>query len=186
VRGLVIAPTNRLAFVVALVPRERFPRERATLTRPGREFAAQRGTPYVMYREVLLSPGAAPCNPPPWGALTAIDLASGDVRWEVPLGVSPEVADRPEAQAWGSVNLGGALMTAGGLIFIGAARDTTFRAFDVATGKVVWSAPLPASAQATPMTYRARNGKQFIVIAAGGHSALRTKMGDYVVAFALP
>ena len=70
VRGLVIAPTNRLAFVVALVPRERFPRERATLTRPGREFAAQRGTPYVMYREVLLSPGAAPCNPPPWGALT--------------------------------------------------------------------------------------------------------------------
>ena len=186
VRGLVIAPTNRLAFALALVPRERFQRERATLTQPRREIGAQRGTPYLMYREALLSPQGLPCNPPPWGSLTAVDLATGDVRWEVPLGSLPELSAVPQAQDWGSVNFGGALVTAGGLVFIGAARDTVLRAFDIDTGKVVWSAELPAGAQATPMTYRARSGKQFVVIAAGGHSSLRTKMGDYVVAFALP
>jgi quinoprotein glucose dehydrogenase len=185
-RGLVIAPTNRLAFVVALVPRDRFEREKAALSSPGREIAMQRGTPYVMYREAILSPLGLPCNPPPWGALTAVDLATGDVRWEVPLGSSPELSTVPQAPEWGSVNFGGALVTAGGLVFIGAARDSMLRAFDVDTGKVVWSAELPASAQATPMTYRARSGKQFVVIASGGHSGLRTKMGDYVVAFSLP
>jgi quinoprotein glucose dehydrogenase len=92
----------------------------------------------------------------------------------------------PQASTWGSLNFGGSLTTAGGLIFIAAARDTMLRAFDVETGQMLWSGELPASAQATPMTYRARNGTQFVVIAAGGHSGLRTKMGDYVVAFALP
>jgi quinoprotein glucose dehydrogenase len=186
VRGLVIANTNRLAFVVTLVPRDRYEQERATAARPGREFAAQRGTPYGMYREPLLSPRGLPCNPPPWGALTAVDLTTGDVRWEAPLGSSPELSTLTEARDWGSLNFGGSLTTAGGLVFIAAARDTALRAFDVETGRVLWTGDLPASAQATPMTYRARNGKQFVVIAAGGHSALRTKMGDYVVAFALP
>ena len=126
-----------------------------------------------------------PCNPPPWGALTAVDLVTGEVRWEVPLGSYPELSEVPQAREWGSLNYGGALATAGGLVFIGAARDTMLRAFDTDTGKMIWRAELPASAQATPMTYRTRSGRQFVVIAAGGHSALRTKMGDYVVAFAL-
>jgi glucose dehydrogenase len=99
----------------------------------------------------------------------------------VPLGRSSELPTVP-----GSVNFGGALTTASGLIFIGAARDTTLRAFDIETGTVLWSGELPASAQATPMTYRALSGKQLVVIAAGGHTALNTKMGDYVIAFALP
>jgi quinoprotein glucose dehydrogenase len=180
-RGLLIAATNRLAFVVTLVPRDRYPQERATGARPGREFGPQSGTPYGMYREALASPLGLPCNPPPWGALTAVDLATGDVRWEVPLGTSPELPTIP-----GSVNFGGALTTASGLIFIGAARDTTLRAFDIETGTVLWSGELPASAQATPMTYRAPSGKQLVVIAAGGHTALRTKPGDYIIAFALP
>ena len=180
-RGLLIAPTNRLAFVVTLVPRERFERERSGSARPGREFAAQRGTPYGMHREALASPIGVPCNPPPWGALTAVDLATGDVRWEVPLGSAPELPLIP-----GSVNLGGALTTASGLTFIAAARDPKLRAFDVETGRVLWSGELPASAQATPMTYRAPSGRQLVVIAAGGHTALRSRTGDYVVAFALP
>jgi quinoprotein glucose dehydrogenase len=180
-RGLLIAATNRVAFVVTLVPREQYQRERTTAARPGREFAPQRGTPYGMYREALVSPGGVPCNPPPWGALTAVDLATGDVRWEVPLGTSPELPTVP-----GSLNFGGALTTASGLIFIGAARDTMFRAFDSEAGTELWSVELPASAQATPMTYRAPSGKQLVVIAAGGHTALRTKIGDYIVAFALP
>ena len=139
-----------------------------------------------MYREALLSPSGLPCNPPPWGALAAIDLGTGDVRWEVPLGMNPELTATPDARDWGSLNFGGALVTAGGLVFIAATRDATLRAFDVETGKVLWSATLPAGAAATPMTYRTTAGRQLIVIAAGGHSALRTKMGDYVVAFTLP
>jgi len=127
-----------------------------------------------------MSPGGLPCNPPPWGALTAVDLGTGDVRWEVELGTLPELPTIP-----GSVNLGGALATASGLVFIGAARDTKLRAFDIETGRVLWSGELPASAQATPMTYRAPSGRQLVVIAAGGHTALRTKMGDYIVAFGL-
>ena len=114
-------------------------------------------------------------------------MDTGEKRWEVPLGVMPEFANNPEAAKWGSINLGGSIVTAGGLIFIGAARDPYLRAFDVETGKELWKAELPAGGQATPMTYRVSdNGKQYIVIAAGGHGRALTKLGDYVVAFALP
>jgi len=185
VRGLAIVPTNRLPFVVRLIPRERFPAERAAGAGRG-EFGTQAGTPYGMHRELLLSPQGVPCNPPPWGALAAVDLQSGEVRWEVPLGVSPEMTAAPAARDWGSVNLGGALVTAGGLVFVAATRDAALRAFDIDTGRVLWTAALPAGGHATPMTYRAASGKQLVVIAAGGHSGLRSKMGDYVVAFSLP
>jgi len=187
-RGLLIVNTNRLPFVVTLIPRERYEQEQAAPpAHRFTEFAPQRGTPYGMRREPLLSPSGLPCNPPPWGALTAVDLATGDVRWEVPLGAIHELSMVPEAREWGATNLGGSLTTAGGLIFIAAARDPTLRAFDVETGKVLWSAELPASAQATPMTYRGPgSGKQFVVIAAGGHGISGTKMGDHVLAFTLP
>lgn len=184
-RGLVIVPTNRLPFVVRLIPRERFPAERAAGGGRG-EFSPQTGTPYGMFREAILSPQGLPCNAPPWGTLAAVDLGTGDVRWEVPLGRPPEMGGMPAAREWGSVNLGGALVTAGGLVFIAAARDSTLRAFDVETGRMLWSDRLPAGGQATPMSYRTASGKQIVVIAAGGHSALRSQMGDHVVAFTLP
>ncbi|HET9532580.1 MAG TPA: PQQ-binding-like beta-propeller repeat protein, partial [Blastocatellia bacterium] len=185
-RGLIIASTNRLATVVKLIPREEANRLRSSgeANRLKGEFGRQAGTPYVMYREPLISLSGAPCNPPPWGALAAVDMRTGEVRWEVPLGTIPQLSLIPKSSEWGSINLGGGIVTAGGLVFIAAAMDTYLRAFDIETGKEIWKGALPASAQATPMTYRAGN-RQYVVIAAGGHGKLGTKMGDSVVAFAL-
>ena len=187
VRGLMIANLSHIAFVITLVPREQLQREWADIP-PSvrRQYSPQRGTPYPVRVQLLTSPGGILCNPPPWGTLAAVDLTSGDVRWEVPLGTTPELSAVPEARHWGSPNYGGTLTTAGGLVFIAAARDTALRAFDVETGTVLWEADLPTSAQATPMTYRSASGKQFVVIAAGGHTGFGTKRGDHVVAFALP
>jgi quinoprotein glucose dehydrogenase len=126
-----------------------------------------------------------PCTQPPWGTLVAVDMANGEVRWEVPLGAMPELADIPGSAKWGSINLGGSIVTAGGLVFIGAARDSFLRAFNVENGEELWKGELPAGGQATPMTYEA-GGKQYVIIAAGGHGRLPTKRGDHIVAFALP
>jgi quinoprotein glucose dehydrogenase len=133
---------------------------------------------------MLASPKGLPCNRPPWGSLVAIDLATGEQRWQVPLGQVPELAKVPGSEQWGSPNMGGSMVTAGGLVFIGAAMDDYLRAFDVETGKELWKGALPAGGQATPMTYMV-NGKQYVLIAAGGHGNLGTTFGDYVVAFGL-
>jgi quinoprotein glucose dehydrogenase len=187
-RGLAIVSTNRLATLVKLIPRDEYSKLRSSGegNRLQGEFGRQTGAPYAMYRELLRAPNGAPCNPPPWGALSAVDLATGAVRWEVPLGTIPLFALFPKASEWGSPNLGGSIVTAGGLVFIAGAMDNYLRAFDVETGKQLWKGELPASGQATPMTYRLSSGKQFVVIAAGGHGKLGTKIGDHVVAFSLP
>ena len=186
-RGLLIANTNRIATLVRLIPRDEYNklRQSGEGNRMKGEFGRQTGTPYAMYREHLRGPSGAPCNPPPWGALTAVDLTTGAVRWEVPLGTIPQLAMVAKSSEWGSINLGGSVVTAGGLVFIAAAMDTYLRAFDIETGKELWKTELPASAQAAPMTYQV-GGKQYLVICAGGHGKLGTKMGDYVLAFALP
>jgi Glucose dehydrogenase len=186
-RNLVIVNTNRLATVARLIPRDEYTKLRASPegNRLKGEFARQTGTPYAMYRESLLGPSGAPCNAPPWGALSAVDAATGALRWEVPFGMIPQLGMFPKASEWGSINLGGSVVTAGNLIFIASAMDTYLRAFDVESGKEVWKGELPASAQAAPMTYEV-GGKQYVVICAGGHGKLGTKRGDAVVAFALP
>lgn len=186
-RELLIANTNRIATLVKLIPRDEYTRLRSSGegNRMKGEFGRQTGTPYAMYREHLRGPSGAPCNPPPWGALTVVDLTTGAVRWEVPLGTIPQLGLFAESRNWGSINLGGSAVTAGGLVFIAAAMDTYLRAFDIETGKEIWKGELPASAQAAPMTYEA-GGKQYVVICAGGHGKLGTKKGDHVVAFALP
>jgi quinoprotein glucose dehydrogenase len=185
--GLLITNTNRIPTLVRLIPREEFDRLRQSGegNRMTGEFGRQLGTPYAVYREHLRGPSGAPCNPPPWGVLTAVDVATGAVRWERPLGTISQLGMIPKSADWGSINLGGSVVTAGGLVFIAAAMDSYIRAFDVETGKEVWKAELPASAQAAPMTYRS-GGKQYLVICAGGHGKLGTKKGDSVVAFALP
>jgi quinoprotein glucose dehydrogenase len=123
-----------------------------------------------------------PCQKPPWGTLNAIDVNSGEIVWEVPLGVVAGLNSET-----GAPNLGGSIATAGGLVFIGATTDSRFRAFDSQTGKQLWVADLAASAHATPVTYIGKKSrKQFVVIAAGGGGFFQGKTSDEVVAFALP
>jgi quinoprotein glucose dehydrogenase len=124
-----------------------------------------------------------PAIKPPWGTLNAVDLNTGNYLWRVPLGEYPELLEKGLAPT-GTENHGGPLVTAGGLLFIGATRDGKLRAFDTRTGKVVWKYSLPAGGFATPITYKI-NGKQYIVIAAGGNRQGQPAGGTYV-AFALP
>ncbi|HUF75884.1 MAG TPA: pyrroloquinoline quinone-dependent dehydrogenase [Longimicrobiales bacterium] len=189
-RAVAVVPVNRVAAVLQLFPREGFDlaARRAEDERLGYDFEYNMmvGTPYVMRRRLLMSPSGLPCSPPPWGALVAVSLVSGDILWEVPLGsmsgaAPPELAIRPE---WGSLNLGGPIVTAGGVIFIGAALDRSLHAFDVATGRELWRGALPASARATPMSYRLASGEQLVVVAVGGGDSFGT--GDHLVAFRLP
>jgi quinoprotein glucose dehydrogenase len=185
VSGLLVTNTNRVATVATLVPA-------GEVKSDGYDgdahvsVARQTPAPYGVKRGVLLSPLGIPCTPPPWGMLHAVDTRTGEVRWEVPLGTSRDLTKVPIPWRWGSVNLGGPVIS-GGLVFIAASMDRRIRAFDLATGALAWEHALPASGQATPLTYRARpGGRQFVVIAAGGHGGLRSSLGDAVVAFALP
>jgi quinoprotein glucose dehydrogenase len=181
-RHLLIMNTNHLAMWVKLIEREKLSKayDDRKENRMEGEFARQTGAPYGMYREPFLSPGAkVPCTPPPWGTVVAVDLFSGKKVWDAPLGTYLK------DQQSGTINFGGPIVTAGGIAFAAAAMDNYIRAFDAENGKEIWKFELPASAQATPMTYSS-GGKQYLVIAAGGHGKLGTKQGDYVLAFSLP
>jgi quinoprotein glucose dehydrogenase len=185
VSGLLVANTNRLATVTTLIPEGDVKSEGYDADEHV-SVARQTPAPYGVKRGVLLSPLGIPCTPPPWGMLHAIDTRTGEVRWEVPLGSSLDLTKVKVPWRWGSVNLGGPVIS-GGLVFIAASMDRRIRAFDLATGVLAWERRLPASGQATPLTYRARaGGRQYVVIAAGGHGGLRSSLGDSVVAFALP
>jgi len=204
--GVLYANTNRVAFLARLVPRkeqvnywlavknsvraifgflleptyeQHLQQQAQTLkNRFTGEFSRQEQTPYFIYREAIMTPAGLPCTTPPWGTLSALNLNSGQKLWDVPLGTM--IA----GQKTGSVNLGGPIVTAGGLVFTAATTDPFLRAFDSSTGRELWKGELPAPAEATPMTYSVR-GKQYVVISAGGHGLLGTQLGDSVVAFAL-
>ena len=185
VHGLLIVNSNNLPAEVRLIPREQF--DDPKFVREDGEYGIQQGAPYVMFRRYLLSPSGLPCVAPPWGMLTAVDLQSLSIRWQVPLGSLQElVGDRGTAPP-GSISLGGPIVTAGGLIFQAGTLDRKLRAFDVETGEELWAGALPASGHATPMTYKLTpQGKQYVVVAAGGHAKLdQERQDDAIVAFAL-
>jgi quinoprotein glucose dehydrogenase len=186
-RTLLVVNTNSLAARAALIPRDEFA-QTAERSRDGSEFAPQRGGPYGMTRRFLQAPSGLPCSAPPWGQLTAVNLRTGAIAWQVPLGslrhFGGDHGDMPD----GAVSLGGPIVTASGLVLIAGAVDGYLRAFDSGSGKELWAGELPASGHATPVTYQIKpSGKQFIVIAAGGHAKIsEERQGDGLVAFALP
>jgi quinoprotein glucose dehydrogenase len=131
--------------------------------------------------------GAWPCQKPPWGELMAIEAASGDILWRVPLGVTEELAE--SKRRTGRLNVGGPIVTAAGLVFIGASNDRRFRAFDARSGEELWVTELPLSAHAVPITYAAADGRQYVAIVAGGRLAIDDAAppgAESLIAYALP
>jgi quinoprotein glucose dehydrogenase len=185
-RNLLVVNVNNLPAKVRLLARTEF-EDRKQRVEKG-EYTEQTGCPYGLFRNFLQAPSDLPCGPPPWGLLVGVDLAQGTIRWRVPLGSMGNFGGPHQNVPAGSISLGGPIVTAGGLVFIAGTVDPFIRAFDVDTGNELWHASLPASGAATPMTYCTHSGgKQFVVIAAGGHSKVTEEsQSDALIAFALP
>lgn len=183
-RSLLIVNQMHLASVVQLIPRDEYDALNPASGYP-LEHYPMTGSPYGVRRFPLLSPLGAPCNPRPWGSLTAVDLRTGETVWRRSLGNTRGQAPWPLWFDAGSPNAGGPLTTASGLIFIAATTDSSFRAFASASGELLWEYDLPFTGNATPLSYRTRpQGRQFVVLAAGGHGW--SEAGDALLAFSLP
>ncbi len=184
-RKLLFVNQSRMPMVTTLIPRaEMKGLDPNSVVYPD-EIYPMDGVPYGVKRGPLLSGWGAPCVPPPWGTLTAVDLEKGEVVWESTLGTTRDQAPWPLWFDRGSPNLGGAIATASGLVFIGATTDKFIRAFSSETGEEIWNARLPYTANSTPVTYRLGPDKrQYLVVPAGGHGW--SEPGDATIAFALP
>jgi quinoprotein glucose dehydrogenase len=167
-RGLLVANTNNLAALATMV------------ARPDGSYGMKDGYLYFWNPKTR-----QPCNSPPWGQFSAVDVNTGMIKWQVPLGVSDDLpSDRRDT---GRVNLGNPMVTAAGLAFIGATDDARFRAFDTVTGKLLWETKLPATASSGPVSYRGKDGRQYVaVVATGGNNAGVPATADDVIAFAVP
>ena len=165
--GLLYVNANDMPWVNYLVPVDSSP-------------GLYRGRGFTIFKDQDGFPAAKP----PWATLNAIDLNQGEIKWQVPLGEWPG-AEEHGLHGTGTENFGGSIVTAGGLVFIASTMDEKFRAFDKATGKLLWEYKLPAAGYAAPATYSV-GGRQFLVIAAGGGGKPKTKRGDAYLAFALP
>ena len=188
-RNLLITPVSQIPYFVRLIPNEDVDPKTAKLPQAGAPMQFPGyigGTPYALEQGPLMSPLMSPCTAPPWNMLVAVDMAAGEIKWKVPFGVLDKLMPVPVPLNWGAPSAGGPIITAGGLIFIGATSDSRIRAYDIDTGEELWQDVMPTSAMSTPMTYSA-NGRQYVVIAAGGHSWYYANgIDDYLLAYALP
>lgn len=184
-KNLLVVNVNTTAMTKQMIPFEEAANQASGIKT--RVIAPLKGTPYGLDAGPFVSSWGIPCTPPPWGQLVAVDLAEGDIVWKSTLGSIHEMGPFPlpfEIE-WGTPNFGGPLVTAGGLVFIAATTDRRIRAFDVETGEKLWTFTLPVDATAGPMTYE-MDGKQYVVIAAGGNAFFGRPQGDYIIAFKLP
>jgi quinoprotein glucose dehydrogenase len=179
-----------LAFVSQLVPRKNDTElyvqggERPKFSLPA--LNENFGAPYAVKLAPFVSVLGLPCQAPPWGYVAAADLTTGKIVWKHKNGTTRDAAPIPLPFRMGVPNLGGPIMTAGGVAFLSGTIDYYVRAYDVSTGKQLWESRLPAGGQATPMTYQGEDGRQYVLVVAGGHGSLGTKAGDSVIAYALP
>lgn len=189
VHRVLVANANNVPWLTRLIPRESRDGKGKRQVLEDYGLLGQIGTPYLYKTQAMLSVLGMPCLQPPWGELIAIDMNTSRLIWRKPLGTvrdnGPFGIPSRLPITMGVPNAGGSIITAGGLVFIGAATDRYLRAFDLKTGRELWRKSLPAAANATPISYIARNGRQYIVVAAGGHGYLGSKAGDYLLAFAL-
>ena len=191
-RNVMIVNTMNLASLIVMIPRKDCNKslEELAINDTQARFTAieqNEGIPYCNLRSMgFFSPLGVPCTKPPWGTLTAVDLNTGDHLWNVPLGTSKDIAPFPFWWIKGAPNMGGPTVTASGVTFIAATSDYYLRAFNTVTGEELAKFRLPTGGHATPMTYKNKDGRQFVVIAAGGHWAIGTPASDHLIAFALP
>jgi quinoprotein glucose dehydrogenase len=180
-RNLLVINMSSLAHSVTLYPETKFDEIQAAF--PGDDVEPMRGTPYSDRRSLVLSPLDLPCTPPPWGVIAAVDLASGNIVWRHSLGTLRDLAGIPLAT--GTPTFGGPIATAGDLVFIASTMDYYLRAFDIENGNELWKGRLPAVANSTPMSYEWQ-GRQFVVVYAGGNARTGRPLNDRLIAFALP
>lgn len=188
-RQVAIANPMALPFVSRLVPRgpgnPMEPPKDAKGSGTESGIQPQYGVPYGVTLNAFLSPFGLPCKQPAWGYISALDLKTNQVVWKKRIGTVRDSSPVPLPFRMGMPMLGAPISTAGNVLFIGATADNYLRAYNMSNGKKLWEARLPAGGQATPMTYEV-NGKQYVLIAAGGHGSFGTKLGDYIIAWALP
>jgi quinoprotein glucose dehydrogenase len=144
------------------------------------------GAPYATKMGAFLSPLGIPCQAPPWGYVAGADLRTGRIVWKHRNGTVRDLSPIPLPIRMGVPDLGGPVITAGGVAFLSGSMDDFVRAYDVTSGRQLWESRLPAGGQATPMTYTGADGRQYLLVIAGGHGSTHTKPGDYVIAYALP
>ncbi len=189
-RGMLIVNDMRLARYVYMVPRDKAPKDFSLSSKThGEGYFPQAGTPYGVTTGNLMSPLGVPCNQPPYGTISGIDLATRSVVWEVPAGTVQDTGPFGIKSGLkiplGMPSLSGPMTTASGLAFYAGTQDFYLRAFGTTTGKLLWESRLPVGGQATPMSYIARDGKQYVVLSVGG-ARQSPERGDYIIAYALP
>ncbi|KXF78775.1 glucose dehydrogenase [Paramesorhizobium deserti] len=186
VRQVMFGMPTYLAFTSKLVPRSEVPPPSEGTKGSEQGLNRNEGAPYAVLLNPFLSPLGIPCEAPPWGYVAGADLRTGKIAWKHRNGTTRDMTPIPLPFKVGVPGIGGPMITASGVVFLGATVDDYIRAYDLTTGKQLWEARLPAGGQATPMTYAMEDGRQYVVIVAGGHGSVGTKPGDYVIAYTLP
>ena len=185
-RQIMFGMPTYLAFTSRLVPRADIPPKGSGEKGSEQGLNRNEGAPYGVYMGPFLGPLGIPCQAPPWGYVTGVDLKAGKIAYKHKNGTVYDMTPLPLPFKLGVPGIGGPMLTRGGVAFLGAAVDNYLRAYDVTNGRELWRARLPAGGQATPMTFAAASGKQYVVMVAGGHGSVGTKPGDYVIAYTLP